>query len=110
MKAYWVGIAAATAALMFAGQAVAVDAAAATALAKKSGCFNCHAIDSEVLGPAWEEVGKKYAHVTGAQADLVGKVKNGSKAHIWGTNDMPAQKKLSDEDANTLVKFILTLK
>lgn len=108
MKAQWAGIAAAAAALMFAGQAAAVDEAAAMALAKKSGCFNCHAIDSEVFGPPWVEIGRKYAGDAGAQARLVGVVKNGGTGN-WGPNTMPAQK-VSDDNANTLIQFILSLK
>jgi len=110
MKAPWVGIAAATA-LMFAGQAdAAVDAAAFKALAKKKGCFNCHGMDKQILGPSLRDMGKKYGDKAGAQDRLAGIIKNGSKGGVWGDAAMPAYARLSDSDIKTLVQFILSIR
>jgi cytochrome c len=38
----------------------AVDADAAQALMKNSGCFKCHAVDKKKIGPAFKDVAKKY--------------------------------------------------
>ena len=110
MKAQWVSIAAATAVLMFAGQASATDAEAGKALLKKGGCLNCHAIDTKVMGPAFKDISAKYAGNADAKAKLAGVIKNGSKG-AWGPEDtMPAMKKVSDEDGAAMVDFILSIK
>lgn len=109
MKAYWVGIAATTAALMFAGHANA-DAAAGKAFFEKSPCKGCHGVDYEGFGPAFRDVGAKYASDAGAKESLVNKVKNGTKG-TWGSNAMPPQKgAVSDENISNAVDYILSLK
>ena len=40
---------------------VATNAMANADLAKKSNCMACHAIDKKLVGPAYQEVAKKYA-------------------------------------------------
>lgn len=93
--------------LMIAGSAMAADM---PELAKKSGCTACHAIDKKVVGPAWGEVGKKYAGDAKAEAMLIEKVSKGGKG-TWGAVAMPANSpKVSDADIKTLVEFVLSLK
>ncbi len=93
--------------LMIAGSAMAADM---PELAKKSGCTACHSIDKKLVGPAWAEVGKKYAGDAKAEAVLIEKVAKGGKG-TWGTMAMPANSpKVSDADIKTLVQFVLSLK
>jgi len=40
--------------------ALAVDADAAQALAKKNDCFKCHAIDKDKKGPSYKKIAAKY--------------------------------------------------
>ena len=40
--------------------AVAGTASAQEALAKSSGCLNCHSIDTKKMGPAFKDVAAKY--------------------------------------------------
>lgn len=87
----------------------AADNAAVMELAKKSGCLACHAIDKKVVGPAWQDVGKKYAGVADAEAQLVSKVKKGTKG-TWGPVPMPPNVTIKDTNARTLVQFVLSLK
>lgn len=89
--------------------ALAVDEAAALAIAKKSNCLACHALDKKLVGPAWNEVGKKYAGDAGAEAKLVEKIKKGG-AGVWGPIPMPPNPTAKDEDIRSMVKFILSLK
>jgi cytochrome c len=91
--------------LMFAvlavvGLSTAGMAQAQEDLAKKSGCLNCHAVDTKKMGPAFKDVAKKYKGNASAQADLVAKLKSG-KGH-------PAVK-ASDEDVQALVKWVLAM-
>lgn len=78
-------------------------------LAKKNACTACHAIDKKVVGPGYKEVAKKYAGQKDAEAKLVDKVKKGGVG-VWGQVPMPPNAALKDEDANVLVKWILSLK
>jgi len=87
----------------------AVDKDAAMALAKKSGCLACHALDKKVVGPAWNDVGKKYAGDAKAAAQLAAKVKKGTKG-TWGPIPMPPNVTVKPADIKTLVEFVLTLK
>lgn len=78
-------------------------------LAKKSGCLACHSVEKKIVGPAWKDVGKKYAGEAGAKANLISKVKSGGKG-VWGPAPMPPYSpRVSDANIEKLVDFILTL-
>jgi cytochrome c len=86
-----------------------VDQTAALALAKKSGCLACHAVDRKVVGPAWKDVAAKYKGQAGVEAKLIEKVKKGG-AGVWGQTPMPANSpRVSDANIKTLVEFVLSL-
>jgi cytochrome c len=89
--------------------AVAAPALANEELAKKSACTACHSIDKKLVGPAYKEVAKKYAGNAGAEAMLIDKVKKGGVG-VWGQVPMPPNAAVKDEDAKTLVKWVLSLK
>lgn len=109
MKASWVGIAAA-AALMFAGHVSAADVEAGKLAFSKSVCKGCHAIDYEGYGPAFQDVGRKYAGVATAKEDLTKKVLGGTKG-TWGNNAMPPQKSnVSDENLSAILDMVLSFK
>lgn len=78
------------------------------ALAKKSNCLSCHAIDKKLIGPAWKDVAVKYRGDTGAEARLMNKVAQGG-AGVWGAMPMPAHPQLNEAERKTLVKFVLNL-
>ena len=85
------------------------SAMADLALAKKSGCLACHSVDKKIVGPAWKDVGKKYAGQADAKALLIGKVKSGGKG-TWGAAPMPPYSpRVSDENIEKLVTFVLSL-
>jgi cytochrome c len=75
-------------------------------LAKKNACMACHAVDKKVVGPAYQDVAKKYAGQKDAAVNLVKSIKAGGSGK-WGPVPMPAQAALSDADANTLAAWIL---
>ena len=86
--------------------AVVMPALANKDLATKSACMACHAVDKKVLGPAYQDVAKKYAGQKDAVAHLVQSIKAGGSGK-WGAIPMPAQAALSDADAKTLATWIL---
>ena len=84
-----------------------VDMAKGDALAKANNCMACHAIDKKLVGPAYQDVAKKYKGDKEAEAKLIAKVKAGG-AGVWGQIPMPPNSpKVSDADIKTLVEWVL---
>ena len=109
MKALLMTVAAAGV-LTLAGQASAADAKAAEALAQKNGCLACHSVANKVVGPAYKDVAAKYRGDKGAEAKLIAKVKAGGSG-VWGPVPMPPNSpNVKDEDINTIVQWVLSLK
>jgi cytochrome c len=75
-------------------------------LAKKNNCLACHAVDKKIVGPAYQEVAKKYAGQADAEATLAKSIKAGGSGK-WGPIPMPPQAQLSDADAKTLAAWVL---
>lgn len=81
----------------------------AEALAKSSGCLNCHSINNKILGPAFKDVATKYKGVKTAEATLTEKVKKGGSG-AWGNMPMPPNSpQIKDQDIKTIVKWVLSL-
>jgi len=95
--------------LGFAGAIAATPALAQEELAKKSGCFACHAVDKKLVGPAYKDVAAKYRGQKDAAAKLFKKVKEGGTG-VWGTVPMPPNSHVPDADIHALVKWVLSLK
>jgi cytochrome c len=87
----------------------ALPASANQELAQKSGCMTCHTVDKKVIGPAYKDVAAKYRGNTAAEADLIKKVKGGTKG-VWGDIPMPPNAHVSDADVKTLVEWVLSQK
>ena len=84
-------------------------AVASADLAKAKNCMSCHAVGSKLIGPSYKDVAAKYAGDAGAEERLTQKVlKGGSGA--WGPVPMPANAQVSEAEARTLVKWVLSLK
>ena len=94
-----------TAALFLTAMA-AVPAHASLDLATKNACTACHAVNKKLVGPAYQEVAKKYASQKDAAAMLAKSIKAGGSGK-WGPVPMPAQPALSDADALTLAQWVL---
>jgi cytochrome c len=74
-----------------------------------SDCFTCHKIDEKNVGPAWRDVAAKYADSANAVEYLSHKIINGGSG-VWGQVPMAAHPTMSQEDAETLAKYVLMLK
>jgi cytochrome c len=88
------------AAVVSASALVVSPAGAQEALAKSSGCLNCHAADTKKVGPSFKDISAKYKGQADAPAKLAANLKGG-KGH-------PAVK-TSDADTMALVKWILAM-
>jgi cytochrome c len=108
MKVHWIAVAAVVSMLAGAGQVFANEA-----LARKSGCLECHNVDRKVIGPPYRDVGARYKGIPEARAALIEKVKKGGKGH-WteitaGVPMPPHGARLSDADIEKLVDWVLSL-
>ncbi len=85
---------------------VSVPAMAQLALAQKNNCMACHAVDKKLVGPAYQDVAKKYAGQKDAEAKLINSIRKGSTG-TWGQIPMPPNTMPSDDDVKSLAKWIL---
>ena len=92
--------------------AAALTAPAAFAnqeLAQKKNCMACHALDKKLVGPAYKDVAAKYAKDKDAVKKLSEKIIKGGSG-VWGPVPMPANTQVSPAEAETLAKWVLTVK
>lgn len=78
-------------------------------LAKAKNCMACHTVATKLVGPAYKDVAQKYAGQKGAEDKLVQKVLKGGSG-TWGPIPMPANPQVSEAEARSLVKWVLTTK
>jgi cytochrome c len=84
-------------------------ASAQIELAKARNCLACHSVDTKILGPAYKDVAARYANDPGAAARLSKKVREGGVG-AWGKVPMPANPRVTEAEADSLVHWILSLK
>lgn len=85
------------------------DADKGLELIAKSDCLTCHKVEEKVVGPAYRDVAKKYANTPEMVDSLASKVIHGGAGN-WGQLAMTPHPQLSKEDAQTMVKYIMSLK
>jgi len=79
------------------------------AIASKSDCFTCHKIDEKNIGPAWRDVANKYAGQDTAVKYLSHKIITGGSG-VWGEVQMAPHPTFTQEEAETVAKYVLLLK
>ena len=94
---------------LIAGAMVSNVALANADLAKSKNCLACHAMANKVVGPSYKDIAAKYAGQKDAEDKLVQKVIKGGSG-VWGAVPMPANPQVSEAEARTLVKWILSQK
>lgn len=78
-------------------------------LAQKKNCMACHATDKKLVGPAYKDVAAKYAKDKDAYKKLAEKIIKGGSG-VWGPVPMPANSQVTPAEAETLAKWVLTVK
>jgi cytochrome c len=84
-------------------------ALASADLAKAKNCMACHAMDKKLVGPAYKDVAAKYGSDKDAATKLAKKIREGGTG-AWGQVPMPANPQVSEAEAVTLAKWVLTVK
>jgi cytochrome c len=78
-------------------------------LAKAKNCMACHALDKKLVGPSYKDVAAKYGSDKDAATKLAKKIREGGTG-VWGQVPMPANPQVSEAEAQTLAKWVLTVK
>ncbi|PWJ57462.1 cytochrome c [Dyadobacter jejuensis] len=77
-------------------------------LIELSDCKACHAVDKKSIGPSYMEVAKRYEKTRNALKTLAQKVIAGGGGN-WGEQAMAAHPQHKPEEAEEMVKYILSL-
>ncbi|MFK7848114.1 MAG: PQQ-dependent sugar dehydrogenase [Rhodothermales bacterium] len=80
--------------------------AIAQALMAQSDCSVCHQPDVRSAGPAYTEIAEKYQSGPDVTEKLVDKIRNGGSG-VWGEINMPAHPAITENDARTIVDYLL---
>lgn len=75
-------------------------------LAARYHCVMCHQLDQKYVGPAFQDVARKYQGQPEAAAMLVEKVKKGGGG-VWGKVSMPPNSTVPAGDIRRLVDWVL---
>ena len=79
------------------------------ALMKQSDCFNCHAIDTQIVGPPLIKVAEKYrGQAAGAENATVERVLKGSTG-VWGQVGMLPHPQHTEDELHLMVRWIYSL-
>ena len=78
-------------------------------LVAKSDCFTCHKIVEPFTGPSYEAVAAKYPDNEQVIDSVSKKIITGGAGN-WGTIPMTPHPDISEADAKTMIKYILSLK
>jgi cytochrome c len=82
-------------------------------LVSGSDCMGCHALDSQVVGPSWKAIAKRYSGQPSGQpgnaAKLAARIRKGG-AGKWGDVAMTPHPDLTDAQGRQMVEWILSLK
>ena len=79
------------------------------ALIEGSDCRTCHKNEEKAIGPAYKDVAKKYESNDKNVKMLAEKIIKGGQGN-WGEIPMAGHPNLSQEDAEAMVRYILTIK
>jgi cytochrome c len=69
-------------------------------------CLSCHSVKRRIVGPAFQDIAKKYAGQPEAAARLAEKIRLGGVG-AWGPIPMPANPKVNAQEARQLADWVL---
>lgn len=84
----------------------AADDDPALAAMRRSDCFQCHAVDRRVVGPAYLEVAERYRDDPDAVEAAVARVRDGSTG-VWGEVPMLPHRQHPVEEVREMVRWVL---
>lgn len=84
-------------------------AQASADLTRKYNCVACHAEVGRKVGPAYQDVAKKYAGRNDAVDYLASKIRAGGKG-VWGPMPMPPHPQVPEADTRAMATYIMGVK
>ena len=90
------------------GDAAAARFPVAQALIAQGNCKACHLVEGKLVGPSFTQIAAKYAGDASAPERLAKKIVTGGSG-AWGEVSMPPNATIAENDASTILKYILTL-
>lgn len=78
------------------------------ALIGQNDCLGCHKVSEKLVGPAYQDVAKRYAGKPGIEDSLAQHIIKGGAGN-WGETPMTPHPNLSHDDAVAMVKYVLLL-
>jgi cytochrome c len=103
------GAGAAVLGLALATDAAALDAGAAEALAKKSGCLKCHSVTQKKDAPSYKEIAAKYKGKADAEKTLFTHLTTNPKVKVDGKEELHDNLKTKNEaEIKNVVEWILS--
>lgn len=78
-------------------------------LMKQSDCFNCHAVETKIVGPAYVDVANKYRDQPGALEASAQRVLKGSSG-VWGEAAMLPHESFSADQIHLMLQWVFELK
>ena len=90
-------------------QKAKADTVSVTALLQTQ-CLSCHQVDRKRVGPPFMEIAQRYAQGDrpSALAYLAKQIRQGSRGN-WGAIPMPAQNRVSEQQARDIAAWLLDL-
>ena len=88
------------------GKAVAGDPG--FAMMKATDCFNCHAIEQKIIGPAFVDIATKYRGQAGALDVSVQRVRSGS-TKVWGEIPMLPHPQHTTDEVTIMLRWVFAL-
>ena len=77
-------------------------------LLNASDCKTCHSVENKIVGPAYNEVAKKYEFTKANVGMLADKVIKGGQG-VWGEIPMAPHPDIKQEDAEKMAMYVLSL-
>ncbi len=77
-------------------------------LMKQSDCFNCHAVEQKVIGPALIEIATKYRGQAGALEASIKRVREGSTG-VWGPLPMLPHPQHTTDEVAIMLRWVFGL-
>ncbi|HYE56681.1 MAG TPA: c-type cytochrome, partial [Chitinophagaceae bacterium] len=78
-------------------------------LVATSDCLTCHQINQKITGPSYAEIAAKYEPTKENITMLAGKIIKGGSGN-WGQIPMTPHPDVKQEEAELMVKYVLSLK
>lgn len=75
-------------------------------LLNNNDCNICHRMDTKLMGPSFDDIGKKYGTKPDGRGYLAGKIINGSVG-IWGEEAMPPHPAITMKEAELIAGYLL---